>query len=999
MLQHNNNNNYLCLERGCHNRKLIVENSGECGGGGGGGGGGDNLPQATSETERRGAQRQGPKIKGLRNRTVSRACAKNRKKARLTKPDLQALSQALGGITACQTRLVSDSLVNNTISCLNTSRSYSSRSEKSHDGPGILTDVSALSRSSISSLRSPVTVATLEASEVNQTVAPTTVKASFLSTTARDQYYSTGRIYISLTSQPQAIGRHDFLLNLRGREDRNMTGEAAFPGQEDGVVRSSNGDGKAVETNAQPLAKDVIIAGEGFKTATVHESCGNAVEQKKGWGFAQADVDKQGEDEDDVKESIVDPCVLGRRDTKNAGAGSAEDCMRSGFNRCTQSDDVQRKLVDPRCEHQKCHPGTNKEGSRQLAGDLVTENKQAISAASELHNHCCCLEMTLENRSGHWTQGDKNSRTEDHVDSQIQKRNAGDWRSGITCRGCHRQGNVENGQSERRITDLAKYETPNHNPAESSGEMTDHATVRVKKLEGTSSRKTNRLDSRPVEKCTADTSDLAEYYRCNPGGCECCEITSLRQRKLHGVCHEEADNVRHGHVCASNRGDSYEGLATHFASALGNSQFEACASVQQLAQGERLGAGSCGNHFSECAKVWEKHPSLALDSLTGKTECTPMPKDLIYSHRNDSAAQSQGLKKKAGRMEQGALLSGFHTSQAGEQGSDSDTAPVSDNTLPMRFDKPAAAAARPDLSVSVTKATLVAQESSAEVGGHSPSLCTTGEISNHDSAAANDREGPSIEQAGDDEEFGLFEKAGDRLHWDEGFAEFEQVPCWHKGCADVAVSPQSTSLDGWTAFSEEDTSGFGPGKETEQDRDSGGQWWLDSAVEETRTIPSTPLDLSRIFQDCFPSVTSSHWETDKVPSLREQMQRPASSLWEGLQDVNEAIGLKYKWAGSGAQKLLLHSLHSDLTNVGSSTKTPRFLDSPSLRKDRTVRPSFSSTSACERRDSSLITDPVACPQLSRASPDHRLNLFEQRTPAERIRKIKFSYDPNKNMLA
>ncbi|KAK1150775.1 hypothetical protein AOXY_G33520 [Acipenser oxyrinchus oxyrinchus] len=733
-----------------------------------------------------------------------------------------------------------------------------------------------------------------------------------------------------------------------------MTGEAAFPGQEDGVVRSSNGDGKAVETNAQkPLAKDVIIAGEGFKTATVHESCGNAVGQKEDWGFAPADVDKQGEDEDDVKESIADSRVLGRRDTKNAGAGGAEDCTRSGFNRCTQSDNAQRKLEDPRCMHLKYHPGTNKEDSRQLAGDLVTENmrKQAISAASELHNHCCCLGMTLENRAGHQTQGDKTSRTVDHVDSQIPKRNAGDRRSGITVH------------------------------------------CRVKKLEGTSSGKTNRLDSRPVEMCTADTSDLAEYYRCNPGGCECCEIT--RQRKLHGVCHEEADNVRHGHLCASNRGDSYDGLATHFASVLGNSHFEARASVQQLAHGERLGAGSCCNHFSECAKACEKHPSLALDSLTGKTECTPMPKDLICSHRNDSAAQSQGLNKKAGRTEQGALLSGFHTSQAVEQGSDSNTAPVSDNTLPLRFDEPAAAAARPDLSVSVTKATFAAQESSAEVGGHSPSRSTTGEISNHDSAAANDRESPSIEEAGDDEGFGLFEKAGDRLHWDEGFAEFEQVPCWHKGCADVAVSTQSTSLDGWTAFSEEDTSGFGP----EQDRDSGGQWWLDSAVEETRTIPSTPLDLSRIFQDCFPSVTSSRWETDKVPSLREQMQRPASSLWEGLQDVNEAVGLKYKWAGSGAQKLLLHSLHSDLTNVGSSTKTPRFLASPALRKDRTVRQSFSSASACERRDSSLITDAVACPQLSRASPDHRLNLFEQRTPAERIRKIMISYDPNKNMLA
>ncbi|XP_041092344.1 uncharacterized protein si:ch211-14c7.2 [Polyodon spathula] len=967
MLQQNNNNNYLCLERGCHNRKITVENSGDCGGGGGGGG--DNLPQATSQAERRGEQRQGPKTKGFRSRTVSGACAKNKKKAKLTKPGLQPLSQPLGGITACQTRLVSDSPVSDTISCLNTGRFYSSRSENSCDGPGIRADVSALSLSSISSLGSPVTVATLEASEVNQTVAPTTVEGSFLSTTARDQYYSTGIIYIratqSLASQPQAVGRHDILLNLRGREDRNMTGEAAFPGQEDGVVRSSNGDGKAVETNAQVLAKD---AREGFKTDT--ESCGNAGEQKESWGFTTIDVDKQEEEEDDnVKELSADSCVLGRRDTKNSGSGNAEDCMRSGFNHCTQSDDVQRKLADPGCEHQKHHPQINREGSRQHAGDLVTENtrQQAISAASESHNHCCCsMEMTLESRSGRQMRGDKTSRTVDHVtrdspalaEYQIQKRNAGDRRSGITanappwlrvvnetCRGCHRRGGAGNGQSERRIADLAKYENPNHNPADSSGEMIAHATVRVKKPEGTSSGKTNRLDSRPVEMCTADTSDLAEYYCCNPGGCDCCEITSLRQRKLHG----EVDNVRNGYFCASNRGDLYDSLTTDFVSVLGNSQFEACASVQQLAQGERLGAGSCGNRFSECAKACEKHPSLALDSLTGKTECTPMPKDFICSHNNDSVAQSQGLDKKAGRTEQGALLSGFHTSQAGEHGSDSNTAPISDNTVPLQFDKPAAAA-RPDLSVSVTKATFVAQESSEVVGGHYPFLSTTGEISNHDG------ESPSIEQAGDEEEFGLFEKAGDRLHWDEEFLEFEQGSCWKKGCADVAVSPQSTSLDGWTAFSEEDTSGFGPGDGTEQDRDSGGQWWLDSAVEDTGTTPCTPLNLSRVFQDCFPSVTSSHWETDEVPSLREQMQRPASSLWEGLQDVNEAIGLKYKWAGSGAQKLLLHSLHIDV-------------------------------------------DTVACPQLSRASPDHRLNLFKQRNPADRISKKKISYDPNKNMLA
>ncbi|XP_033882710.2 uncharacterized protein LOC117415903 [Acipenser ruthenus] len=881
MLQQNNNNNYLCLERGCHNRKIIVENSSR----GGGGGGGDNLPQATSEAGRRGAQSQGPKTKGLRNRAASGACAKNRNKAGLTKPGRQARSQGPGEITACQTRLVSDSLVNSTISCLNASKSYSNRALKSHGGPGILADVSTLSLSRISSLGSPVTLATLEASEVN----PTTKEGSLLSIKARDRYCSTGRIYIratrSLVSQPQAVGRHEFFLNPWGRQDRNMTGEAACPGKEDGVVvRSCNGDRKAMETNTHALGRDVIIAREGLRTDSVHESCGSAVEQKKSWGFTPIDVDKQGEEEDNVKESIADSCVLGRRDTKNVC--SAEDCMRSRFNSCTQNDDVQG----------------------ELAGDLTKETtrKQAVSAASELHNHFfCSSEMTLENRSGHQKQGDKSGRTV--------------------------------GQVTTASPELAKFQIQKRN---AGSEITAKAPPRV--------REVNEMCRRRGE-----AENLAEKYCCNPGGCECCQITSLRQRKLHGVCHEKADNV-----CVSYRAFSYDSLATDFVSALGNSQFEAFASVQQLTQGEKLGAG--GSHFPEYAKACEKHQSLAPDSLTGKTECTPMPKDCTCSRnaasnpaQNKAEAQRQGLNKKPGRTEQEALLSGFQRSQAEETGRDSNIAPISDNTLPLQrwFGNPAAES-RPDLSVSVSKATPVAQESSAEVGGHSLSLSTTGEV-------GNDRESPGIEQPGDDEEFGLFEKAGDRLHWDEGFAEFEQVPCWKKGCVDVAISPQSTSLDGWTAFSEGDTSGFGLGEGTERDRDSGGQWWLDSAVEETRTAQPTPLDPSNVFQGCFPSVTSSHWETDKVPSLKEQMQRPASNLWEGLQDVNEAIGLKYKWAGSSAQKLLLHSLHIDLTNV----------------------------------------DTVACSQLSRASPNHRLNLFELRNPADRISKTKISYDLNKNMLA
>lgn len=51
--------------------------------------------------------------------------------------------------------------------------------------------------------------------------------------------------------------------------------------------------------------------------------------------------------------------------------------------------------------------------------------------------------------------------------------------------------------------------------------------------------------------------------------------------------------------------------------------------------------------------------------------------------------------------------------------------------------------------------------------------------------------------------------------------------------------------------------------------------------------------------------------------------RSTSSVWLQLQDIHEALGLRYQWGGSHCNKVLLCSLGIDTRNIVSSSEKPQ----------------------------------------------------------------------------
>ncbi|KAJ8257068.1 hypothetical protein COCON_G00192200 [Conger conger] len=148
--------------------------------------------------------------------------------------------------------------------------------------------------------------------------------------------------------------------------------------------------------------------------------------------------------------------------------------------------------------------------------------------------------------------------------------------------------------------------------------------------------------------------------------------------------------------------------------------------------------------------------------------------------------------------------------------------------------------------------------------------------------------------------------------------------------------PSHQSEDTWTAFSLAGSIALDPGLGERQHKQPDGQWWPQKATEEC-CVMRAPFDVSQVFQESFSSMPSSYPNPTPVRSLRQHLRGlscedstvgDSGSLLDGLQDVNRIIGLKYKWAESHSQKLLLQSLHVDVNNKGHVTSS-RANDSPS----------------------------------------------------------------------
>ncbi|XP_005160229.1 aftiphilin a isoform X2 [Danio rerio] len=147
---------------------------------------------------------------------------------------------------------------------------------------------------------------------------------------------------------------------------------------------------------------------------------------------------------------------------------------------------------------------------------------------------------------------------------------------------------------------------------------------------------------------------------------------------------------------------------------------------------------------------------------------------------------------------------------------------------------------------------------------------------------------------------------------------------------------------GWQAFSEPDQSQNGEESWAtfEQAQDgacaqmSGDKWQPDTApptgVEERKSCTTAALvsRLEKIFQVSFELVVSPQVEDEvntlhsflKPPSEEQDRDRGQTSgavrdVWQQLQDVNNAFGLRYQWGGSHTNKALLCSLGIDTRNI------------------------------------------------------------------------------------
>ncbi|GCB75723.1 hypothetical protein scyTo_0020390 [Scyliorhinus torazame] len=214
-----------------------------------------------------------------------------------------------------------------------------------------------------------------------------------------------------------------------------------------------------------------------------------------------------------------------------------------------------------------------------------------------------------------------------------------------------------------------------------------------------------------------------------------------------------------------------------------------------------------------------------------------------------------------------------------------------------------------------------------------------------------------------DDEFGSFEKAGNLVHW----AEFPG-PLWLE---DESPHEQSGTAAGRSQES---------AASSDQGRDDAGK------------LTSKP-----VVWISAPICLRVHGIKAKTPVGNAH----ACDLWSSLQNVDQAVGLKYKWPECQSRKHLLASLCVDPANAETPAGHSRTLGSSLLLSRETtmeLQPSPVSP-GLDYKELMLIKNSV--PQLQNGlSPTHRIQAFFYHwTQADRNGKSKTSYDFNKNFMA
>ncbi|XP_069500589.1 aftiphilin-like isoform X2 [Ambystoma mexicanum] len=288
--------------------------------------------------------------------------------------------------------------------------------------------------------------------------------------------------------------------------------------------------------------------------------------------------------------------------------------------------------------------------------------------------------------------------------------------------------------------------------------------------------------------------------------------------------------------------------------------------------------------------------------------------------------------------------------------------------------------------------------------------------------------GSEDDQEPQDDEFGTFVAAGNRVEWDEfGISAGE-------GCLDgesdsLLPERRADSVnpgDGWRAFADEEDTSRGPtptnacAKAHSRSPDKG-QWWFGdhtgqqrpkaSFTEQSKSTQHKVLQipLSRIFESCFPpqSLTASQEEVQPLEGLLCSQantcagvphMRQAAHLFESLIDRKHAFDLRIKWSGSHSQKACLASLHIDPTRTKIPTRPKPLVDSPIIAKKMEGRKLLVSSSGYDRElKLTKVTD--ASVPVNGFSPSHHLQSFlQQWMQSSGKKKLKMAYDFNRSLL-
>lgn len=210
------------------------------------------------------------------------------------------------------------------------------------------------------------------------------------------------------------------------------------------------------------------------------------------------------------------------------------------------------------------------------------------------------------------------------------------------------------------------------------------------------------------------------------------------------------------------------------------------------------------------------------------------------------------------------------------------------------------------------------------------------------STVATDEGRTEEEEQEEEDEFGVFMQAEGEPAWSEGSSMSASVPCGSRGSVvpgNLSISGESTHwTPGWTDGSfhqSDDTWAAFPQDSSDKGRDTAGQWWPTSAVEQREKLLGSQ-NLASVFAKAFPSLpASSSSDLDTVPTLTQILRGRADQdqgLLDSFHDLNKMICQRYKRANGVSRDLLLKTLHLEqpLAEVRPAPRTANRRLSPGL---------------------------------------------------------------------